>query len=106
MTVHYKGSDNYVGYFLPTQAYEAIFLFALFVVTSILYFKRKDVNFIVYTIGYGIWRFALEYLRADDRGALIPGVTPSQFISIILVLIGVGMIVYKVLKKHSEKGIQ
>lgn len=103
MTVHYKGSDNYVGYFLPTQAYEAIFLFALFAVTSILYFKRKDVNFIVYTIGYGVWRFALEYLRADDRGALIPGITPSQFISIILVLIGLGMIVYKVLKKHSEK---
>ena len=46
-------------------------------------------------------RFGIS--EGDDRGALIPGITPSQFISIILVLIGVGMIVYKVLKKHTEK---
>ena len=89
------------GYFLPTQLYEAIFLFILFAVTSVLFYKEIDWTFVVYLVGYGIWRFCIEYLRIDDRGVLIPGLTPSQWISIGLISVGLviaGVKIYKIIK--------
>lgn len=93
------------GYFLPTQLYEAIFLFILFAVTSVLFYKEIDWNFVVYLVGYGLWRFFIEYLRIDDRGVLIPGFTPSQWISIGLILAGVviaGVKIYKIIKTKKS----
>ncbi len=93
------------GYFLPTQLYEAIFLFILFAVTSILFFKKIDWTFVVYLVGYGIWRFCIEYLRIDDRGMLIPGLTPSQWISIGLISVGLviaGVNIYKIIKSKKS----
>ena len=93
------------GYFLPTQLYEAIFLFILFAVTSVLFYKEIDWNFVVYLVGYGLWRFFIEYLRIDDRGVLIPGLTPSQWISIGLILAGVviaGVKIYKIIKTKKS----
>ena len=46
----------------------------------------------VYLIAYGIFRFFNEYLRADDRGEFVGGISPSQFWSILMVVIGVGLI--------------
>ena len=43
-------------------------------------------------IAYGIFRFFIEYLRNDDRGGFIPGISPSQFWSILMVVLGVGLI--------------
>lgn len=78
---------------VPTQLFEAIFLFALFAICFILLWKKKfRYNLSVYLIAYGIFRFAIEYLRADDRGGFIPGVSPSQFWSILMVVAGVGLI--------------
>ena len=59
----------------------------------------------VYLIAYGIFRFINEYLRADHRGELIPGVTPSQFWSILMVIIGVGLIFFMkwLFKKRDEE---
>ena len=45
----------------------------------------------LYLVSYGIWRFIIEYFRADYRGNLIPGLSPSQFWSIIMVLLGVAI---------------
>ena len=42
-------------------------------------------------IVYAIWRFIIEYFRADDRGSFIPGLSPSQFWSIIMVIGGVAI---------------
>ena len=106
MTVWQNGM-KVTGYFLPTQLYESIFLFVLFAVTSVLYFKKIDWTFVVYLVGYGIWRFFIEYLRIDDRGVLIPGLTPSQWISLGLIAAGLviaGFKIYKIisLKKRKE----
>ena len=106
MTVWQNGM-KVTGYFLPTQLYESIFLFVLFAVTSVLYFKKIDWTFVVYLVGYGIWRFFIEYLRIDDRGVLIPGLTPSQWISLGLIAAGLviaGFKIYKIisLKKSKE----
>ena len=45
-----------------------------------------------------MWRFILEFLRTDNRGGL-PGLTPSQWTSIIFVATGVALLVFYVLKR-------
>lgn len=93
---------------IPTQLFEMLFLFLLAGVMSLLYFRFKFYyNFGLYAIAYGIWRFIIEFFRADDRGALILGLQPSQFWSIFMVLIGIGYFflqyyVLKKLMKHPE----
>ena len=78
---------------VPTQLFEAIFLFALFAICLILFLKKDfKHNMSVYLIGYGIWRFFIEFVRADDRGQLVAGISPSQFWSILMVVIGIGLI--------------
>ncbi len=77
---------------LPTQLYESAFLLLLF--AALLYLIRKGRGFptAVYLIGYGSFRFVLEFLRGDERGAfVIPWLSPSQFWSVLLILLGAGL---------------
>lgn len=98
------------GKVVPTQLFEMIFLLVLAAVMAFLYFKRSfNYNFAIYLIAYGIWRFTLEFFRADDRGTLILGLQPSQFWSLLMIPLGVGYIFLqkKVLSKqmkHPEIG--
>lgn len=79
---------------VPTQLFEMIFLIVLATVMAILYFKfRFNYNFSVYMISYGIWRFIIEFVRDDARGEFIgTKITPSQFWSIVMVILGIGYI--------------
>ena len=63
-----------------------------------LLFNRCNITMHIYLISYGIWRFILEFIRTDERGGL-PGLTPSQWTSIIFVLAGVALIVFYIVKK-------
>ena len=75
---------------VPIQLYEAIFLFVLSAVMIVLLFVFKfKYNMSLYLVSYGIWRFVIEYFRADYRGDFIPGLSPSQFWSILMVILGV-----------------
>lgn len=78
----------------PTNLFEAIFLFIL---SGILFFlamkKLGKWCFPIYMMSYGVWRFFIEYLRGDYRGSFIPGLTPSQFWSIILFLGGIAYLI-------------
>ena len=57
-----------------------------------------------YLIAYGVWRFFIEYARADDRGASpIPWLTPSQLTAIVFALAGVAFIVFDAAKKSEKK---
>ena len=77
----------------PTQLYEAAFLFALFGVLSYLFLKKGFRHTMsVYLVCYGIFRFAIEFLRDDHRGELVSGITPSQFWSILMIVIGVALV--------------
>ena len=79
---------------VPVQLFEATFLFLLSAAMIVLLFKFNfKYNMSVYLIGYGIWRFIIEFFRADvtERGQFIPGLSPSQFWSIIMVLGGVAI---------------
>ena len=87
------------GYYVPTQLYEAIFLFALFAVLTILYYKDFNIIMHVYLIAYGIWRIFIEFFRDDARGAEVLGLYPSQWTSILFIIIGVGLFVFYIAKK-------
>ena len=89
---------------IPLQLFESIFLFLLCGALVFLLLKRRGTyNASVYLIAYGVWRFTVEFFRADDRGASgISFLTPSQLTAIVLVALGIGYIfLYRfVLKKY------
>ncbi len=80
------------GYFVPTQLYEAVFLFVLFAVLSVLYFKGSNITMQIYLIAYGVWRIIIEIFRTDYRGAIILGLAPSQWQSILFIAGGIAML--------------
>ncbi len=76
----------------PTQLYEAAFLFALCAICFLLVWKKNfKHNMSLYLIAYGIFRFLIEFLRDDDRGQLLGSISPSQFWSIGMVILGVAL---------------
>ena len=96
----YMKVSGAAGYYVPTQLYEALFLFALFIVLSVMYFKNSNILMHVYLISYGAWRIFIEFFRTDNRGAFILGLAPSQWQSIIFILAGIALfVVYIVTKK-------
>lgn len=83
---------------IPTQLIEALFLLLLF----FLLFFIKNLQSHLYLIIYGIYRFFIEFLRNDNRGSTLIGISPSQLISIIIVIVGVvSLIWYLHLKKKD-----
>ena len=99
---------------IPTQLFEMSFLIILSVVMAVLYFKYKfNYNFALYAISYGIWRFIIEFYRGDERGEIFRGaaISPSQFWSIFMVILGVGYIFaqyyfFSKLMKHPENQVK
>ena len=86
---------------LPTQLIESLFLIILFVCLL----KVNKLQFPIYLIAYSIYRFFAEYLRFDNRGTTNLGISPSQLMSIIGVLAGVGILatyIYFNKKKQIE----
>ncbi|MBN2300442.1 MAG: prolipoprotein diacylglyceryl transferase [Acholeplasmataceae bacterium] len=80
----------------PTQLFESAFLFILFILLNqVKSFRNKEVQ--IYLIGYGVWRILIEFIRGDDRGALLPLFstqynvfpTPSQLISFFMIIFGI-----------------
>ena len=100
--MHYNGVKvNGVVYasakVVPIQLFEAIFLLCLSGILLFLFFKKFGKEnkgrfplMPIYCVCYGIWRFFIEYARADERGAtIIPWLSPSQLIAIIMFSIGI-----------------
>ncbi len=69
----------------PTQLYEAAYLLLLF---AVLLACGKKYGFPLYCVLYGMGRYVIECFRNDDRGAFIPFLSPAQFISLLLILLG------------------
>lgn len=92
---------------IPIQFFESLFLFALFGVLIFLTVQKKfEYTASLYLIVYGIWRFFIEFARADDRGSSGIGfLSPSQLTAIVMVLVGVALIfLYRyVLKNYFAK---
>ena len=53
----------------------------------------------IYLVSYGLWRIFIEIFRTDARGAIILGLAPSQWQSIIFIVGGLLMLLIYILKK-------
>lgn len=85
---------------LPTQLIESGFNFLLFIVLLVLSFKKIKTGMLtaIYLLSYAIFRFVLEFFRYDfERGSFLLFST-SQWISLLIVPLGIFIIV-KSLKK-------
>lgn len=85
----------------PTQLYESGFLFLFGI--YLLKIDKKQPSHLAsnYFIGYGIFRFFIEFLRGDDRGFFY-GLSTSQWISSLIVSLTLGVHMYKNILKKSE----
>ncbi len=99
-------TDSFIGIYnhgavrVPVQLFEAGFLFILFGVLSVLYFKKCTNTMSLYLISYAIWRFIIEFFREDARGgAYTLNLAPSQWMSVIFIVIGVALIIFYKYKK-------
>ena len=96
---------------VPIQLFEALFLFALSAVLFFIFFRnlKKEKQFPllpIYCVVYGIWRFFIEYARADERGeTIISFLSPSQLIAVVLFITGIAYFCvwyFKIFKKDLE----
>lgn len=85
---------------IPTQLIEATFLLALYFV---FIFALKNRRVMWYCLIYGTYRFLAEYLRGDNRGQIFSWLSPSQLLSIILLLTALGIFLYQHFKKDDGK---
>lgn len=89
---------------IPTNLFEAIILFVLAGILLFLALKKWGYfNFPIYMIVYSIWRFLIEFVRGDYRGSFIPGLSPSQFWSILLFLGGITYLVLAIIFKAKGR---
>lgn len=95
----------HLGYkVVPVQLFEALFLFALSAVLLILFKKGKRYEMPIYMITYACWRFAAELMRNDYRGAtVVDFLTPSQFISVLLLAGGGVLLAIELYADHRSK---
>ncbi len=109
---HGKVTDAWYGIYnaflgqrtVPVQLFEALFLFVLAAVLTVLLIKGIRGNLGVYLSVYAVWRFFAEYLRTDDRGqSLLPFLSPSQFTAVCLFLIGIAVWWVARRQRNAEK---
>lgn len=87
----------------PTQLFEALFLFLMAVVLLLfVIYKKHNYNLELYLMGYGTFRYLIEFIRGDNRGVFINEMSPSQFWSIILLIIGIIIALSKNLRRKSS----
>jgi phosphatidylglycerol:prolipoprotein diacylglycerol transferase len=86
---------------VPVQRFESAFLFLLSGVLIWIFLTKKIHLPLMpsYCLIYGFWRFFIEFARNDYRGSSpIDFLTPSQFISILLIIISIGYFLIYYLK--------
>ncbi len=93
-----EGEWIFYGYKrIPTQLFEAIFLLLLFGICLIFLLKTEGyLPVLIYTYGYSVFRFILEFFRGDSSRAVTGPLSPSQWQSIALFLGAVAVTVWRI----------
>lgn len=87
---------------IPTQLIEASFLLLLFFILA----NIKNFQTFIYMIAYGSYRIYAETLRNDNRGATGLSLSPAQLLSVVMILIGIGLLItYIYLRKKKQLDI-
>jgi phosphatidylglycerol---prolipoprotein diacylglyceryl transferase len=81
----------------PTQLYESAA--EALILVLLLWTEKKGRpfegrTFWSYLVLYGISRFVIEFFRGDERGVVFGTISTSQFISLIIVPVALGMLLY------------
>ena len=93
-------------YAVPVPLFETFFLAGLFALLSWRTLKKKGDALPLYMILYGVWRFCIEFARADDRGeTLLNWLSPSQLTAIPMIAGGIALMIvyYKVIYRRERK---
>lgn len=83
---HYESLAPIGVKILPTQLFEAAYAMLVFLITHFLLVKNKLRHrlFFIGGILYSMFRFVNEFFRGDDRGGFVYGLSPSQWLSIVI----------------------
>lgn len=87
--VHPNGDKTGSLPVLPIPLIEAAFELILFACMMLLPKRAKRYSLSLYSVAYGVFRFVAEFYRGDDRGSVGGFLTPSQLLSILLILFGI-----------------
>jgi len=81
----------------PTQIVESICNLIIFIIILIIYkrFKGTYKTIAFYAISYSIVRFILEFYRGDVVRGIVFEFSTSQWISIVLFIIGIVLLIYE-----------
>ena len=89
----------------PTQLYESILAFAIAAVSYFVVRPRKRFDgqvFLFAMVSYAIGRFMLEFIRSDERGAVL-GISTSQWIA--MAIVGFCVFLYFVFKRNATLSV-
>jgi phosphatidylglycerol:prolipoprotein diacylglycerol transferase len=90
----------------PTQLYSAAFLVILSAILVFIGSRSAFKGQVIasYGILYGVFRFFIEFLRGDPRGAIaLTGITLSTSQAVSLLLVPASLGIYFYLKKRGDK---
>jgi phosphatidylglycerol:prolipoprotein diacylglycerol transferase len=89
---------------IPTQLIEAAANLAIFGLLLLLRRRRAFDGQIIFTylMAYGVARFTIEFWRDDPRGVVF-GMSTSQFISILMFILGAGLSFYHWRRTSSSR---
>lgn len=104
-SIKYPINDEWI-YVFPTWFVEAVVCLILFIVVQIIITTRlRGISTGIYLMGYAVARFALEFLRGDLIRGMWFGLSTSQIISFMCLIIGTIIIVVSMLNKKVNKMI-
>ena len=85
-----------------TQLYEMFFLLFL---SKLIFISNFNHRVLTYVLGYGLFRFLIEYLRGDIRGDIFESffLTPAQLMCLIMVVSITTVMVYRKTKYITNK---
>lgn len=87
---------------LPVQLFEMAFNLALYGLFHLMLRRRVRPGSLVatYLVGYGLWRFFIEFLRGDERRPGLASLDAAQVLSVILV--GAGLLLWPLLRRFAK----
>jgi prolipoprotein diacylglyceryl transferase len=89
----------------PTQIYESLAGFTLCAITLVMWRRRTFYGQVLLALAmaYGLWRFAIEYVRDDPERGFFAGFSTSQLISLAIVPIA-GFFYFKQRAEQQASG--
>lgn len=73
---------------IPIQIVESIFNIILFIVIMIIQKRHPTINILrIYMLSYATFRFIAEFFRGDEERGYFIGISTSQLISIVIIMV-------------------